>query len=59
MDKERAAEVLQEIAVLLELKGENPFKSRAYINGARALETLSEPLDKLVAENRLEVHFHP
>ena len=53
MDKERAAEVLQEIAVLLELKGENPFKSRAYVNAARALETLTEPLERLVAENRL------
>lgn len=53
MDKDQAAEVLNEIAVLLELKGENPFKSRAYVQAARALETLSEPLERLVAENRL------
>src|SRR5205807_66321 len=38
---------------LLDLKGENPFKSRAYTNAARALETMSEPLDKLITENRL------
>jgi DNA polymerase (family 10) len=38
---------------LLELKGENPFKSRAYQNAARTIEALSEPLDKLVAEARL------
>lgn len=53
MNKDQVAAVLNEIAVLLELKGENPFKSRAYINGARVLESLSEPLEKLVAEKRL------
>ena len=41
------------IATLLELKGENPFKARAYLNGARAMEALNEPLDKVVAEGRL------
>src|ERR1700722_5317077 len=53
MDKDQVAEILNEIGVLLELKGENPFKTRAYANAARALESLSEPLDKLVAEERL------
>src|SRR5438309_8670908 len=53
MDKDRVAEVLNEIGTLLELKGENPFKTRAYANAARTLEGLSEPLDKLIAENRL------
>lgn len=53
MDKDRVAEILQEIGILLELKGENPFKTRAYANAARTLENLSEPLEKVVAENRL------
>ena len=53
MDKEHVAEILSEIGTLLELKGENPFKTRAYVNGARTLESLTEPLDKLVAEKRL------
>ncbi|MDA1273187.1 MAG: DNA polymerase/3'-5' exonuclease PolX [Verrucomicrobia bacterium] len=53
MDKERVAEILVEIGVLLELKGENPFKTRAYANAARTLETLTEPLEKVVRENRL------
>jgi DNA polymerase (family 10) len=53
MDTERVAAVLEEIGVLLELKGENPFKTRAYANAARALEMLAEPLDQLVAEDRL------
>ena len=53
MDKDRVSEILIEIGTLLELKGENPFKTRAYENAARALESLTEPLQKLVAENRL------
>ena len=53
MDKEQVAEKLVEIGTLLELKGENPFKTRAYQNAARALESLTEPLAKVVAENRL------
>ena len=53
MDKGQVAEVLTNIATLLELKGENPFKTRAYLNAARTIETMSEPLDKVVAEQRL------
>src|SRR3984957_11161555 len=53
MDKNKIAEILIEVGVLLELKGENPFKTRAYANAARTIESLSEPLAKLVAEKRL------
>src|SRR5208282_6614621 len=53
MDKSRVAEILNEIGTLLELKGENPFKTRAYANAARTLENLGEPLGKIVAEKRL------
>src|SRR5688572_164195 len=53
MNKDQVAEVLIEIGVLLELKGENPFKTRAYVNAARAVEVLSEPLEKLISEDRL------
>ena len=54
MNKDAIIAVLENIARLLELKGENPFKIRAYTNAARALETLSEPLEKLLEEDRLE-----
>jgi DNA polymerase (family X) len=40
MNKNEIAEVLEEIGTLLELQGENPFKTRAYQNGARALEAM-------------------
>src|SRR6267143_2466581 len=53
MNKDRVAEILVDIGALLELKGENPFKTRAYTNAARALENLGEPLAKIVAEDRL------
>ncbi len=53
MDKDRLAEIFEEVAVLLELKGENPFKARAYTNAARTLTQLNEPLETLVKENRL------
>src|SRR5438309_11910418 len=53
MDKDQVAQILLEIGTLLELKGENPFKTRAYANAARTIEGLSEPLAKLVAEKRL------
>src|SRR5215471_10583440 len=39
MTKEDIVDVLEKIATLLELKGENPFKVRAYTNAARAIET--------------------
>src|SRR5207244_3193911 len=39
MTKSEIAGILEQIAALLELKGENPFKVRAYTNAARAKET--------------------
>jgi DNA polymerase (family 10) len=53
MNKDEIAGVFENIARLLELKGENPFKVRAYTHAARALETLSEPLETVIAEERL------
>ena len=53
MTRNDIVDALEEIAVLLELQGENPFKIRAYQNGARAVETLTEELDVLVRENRV------
>lgn len=54
MDRWEVARVLREIGLLLELTEDNPFKSRAYYNGARALELLPEDLEILVQEGRLE-----
>ena len=55
MTKAEIADVLDEIATLLELKGENPFKVRAYRSGTRILESIEEAeLARLVAEDRLQ-----
>lgn len=55
MNKAEIAAVLTDIATLLELKGENPFKIRAYTAGARIIETLGEEeIDRRVAESSLE-----
>jgi DNA polymerase (family 10) len=54
MNKNAVAEILNEIGTLLELKGENPFKVRAYHAGARALEALEDDLGAVIAEGRLQ-----
>jgi len=53
MDKYAIAAALQEIGVLLELKGGQYFKARAYKLGARSVAELGNDLGKLIKENRL------
>jgi DNA polymerase (family 10) len=53
MTRGQIAEVLQQIATLLELKDENPFKIRAYANAARSLETFGGNLSDLQDEEAL------
>jgi len=53
MNKDQVAEVLQEIGTLLELQGRNPFKTRAYLNAARTIGRLEEPLEAVIAAGRL------
>jgi len=48
------AKVFQDIADLLELKGENPFKIRAYQKAVRSIEHLPVEVEQLVAEDRLK-----
>jgi len=54
LDKFGVARALREIGTLLEVKGENPFKVRAYETGARALEDSPEDVAALVAGSRLQ-----
>ena len=54
MDKHDIAKVLDEIGVLLELQGENPFKIRAYHNAARAIENLNEDIEVIIKKGDLE-----
>jgi DNA polymerase (family 10) len=45
--------VLEQVAVLLELKGANLFRTRAYQNGSRALASMEEDLLTVVQDGRL------
>lgn len=55
MNKSEIADLLNEIGVLLELKGENPFKIRAYQSGARVLEALEQAeIDRLIEAEELD-----
>jgi DNA polymerase (family 10) len=49
----QVAGAFEEYATLLELKGENPFKARAYSTAARTIRSLEEECAKLVSEERL------
>jgi len=53
VDQQDIAAIFEEIGTLLELKGENPFRTRAYVNAARALEGLQGDLRQLADEGRL------
>jgi DNA polymerase (family 10) len=54
MNKHDIINVLNEIGVLLEIKGESFFKSKAYYDAARAIELMDEDIELLVKEDRLK-----
>jgi len=55
MDKNQVANLLDEIASLLELKEEsNPFEVRAYQNAARAVNGIDGDIEQLTREGKLK-----
>ncbi|MBN2120844.1 MAG: DNA polymerase/3'-5' exonuclease PolX [Candidatus Omnitrophica bacterium] len=54
MENQEIAQVFREIATILELKGDNPFRIRAYQKAAQNIESLTENLSDLVKRNSLE-----
>ncbi|MEZ6089729.1 MAG: DNA polymerase/3'-5' exonuclease PolX [Pirellulaceae bacterium] len=50
MDNETIAHVFEQMAELLEFKGENPFRIRAYVNGAKAIRDLEESASAILAD---------
>ncbi len=54
MKNQFVANILYQIADLLDLKGELFFKTRAYRMAAQTIEVLEEDIDVLTKENRLE-----
>ena len=53
MDNKDIAAVLEQMATLMELKGENPFRCRAFANAARRVETLEESAAVLIQRGEL------
>ncbi len=54
VSRDTLVHTLEEIALLLELKGENPFKTRAYRNGAEIVRQHEGDIVALAAANELK-----
>ncbi len=52
MTNAEIAAVLDQIADLLEFEAANPFRVRAYRNGARAIHDLAEPVAEIAGRRR-------
>ena len=53
MDKKQVASILGEMGTILEIQGANPFRTRAFQNGAIIISGLAEDLRELTESNRL------
>ena len=54
ISRDEIAAVLDEIALLMEIKGENPFKTRAYRNGAEIVRNFQGEIVAMAAADNLE-----
>lgn len=50
VDNSAIADAFDEMAELLEFRGENPFRVRAYRNGARAIRDLNESVESIISD---------
>ena len=54
MKNKEVADILSKVAALLEIKGDNPYRIRAYQRAAQVIESLSQDVEVLAQENKLE-----
>jgi DNA polymerase (family 10) len=54
ISRDQIVSILENIALLMELKGENPFKTRAYRTGAEIVQTYPDDIVRKAAENDLK-----
>jgi DNA polymerase (family X) len=54
MEAAKIAQIIDEMGTLLELRGENPFRVRAYYSAAQALVNLSGDLSVMIADGSLK-----
>ncbi len=52
--RHKVADIFRSIAHILEIKGENPFKIRAYEKAAQNIENFTEDLEELAVRDELE-----
>lgn len=52
MENKTIADIFTEIADILDIQGENPFRVRSYRNAARTIEDLSQSLKSLIAAGK-------
>jgi DNA polymerase (family 10) len=53
MNQKEVAKILDEIGTMLEVRGENPFKCRAYHNAAKIISDLTQDLNGLIESGEL------
>ena len=53
MENLKAAQIFKDIANILQIKGDNPFKIRAYQRAAQNIESLTEGLEAFIKDDRL------
>lgn len=54
MKNREVAEIFRKTAQLLEIKGDNPFRIRAYERAAQTIESLTKDIEELAKEGKLE-----
>ena len=59
MDNGKISSVFDELADLLEFRGENPFRIRAYRNGAKAIRDLNESVANLLSDSKRDLASIP
>lgn len=59
MDNNRIADAFEEMAELLELQGENPFRVRAYRSGAKSIRELDESIAGILSESSRDLKDVP
>lgn len=59
MDNAKIADVFEEMATRFEFRGENPFRVRAYQNGARAIRDLNESVASILEDESRDLASLP
>ncbi|MBZ0258027.1 DNA polymerase III, partial [bacterium] len=54
MSNKEIAQIFEDMGALLQIKGENPFKIRAYQNAVRMIEDMGQPLQDFYERDELK-----